>query len=243
MVNTQLQAVLLSVTSGRKQLAMTAAEQREISLLRHRIIFSAKMVVFTEGEPAVAVYKLTHGIAALYKMMTDGRRQIVGFALSGDYLASPFSDRHACSVEAIGEVRADQFPRRAFLDFLWSHPANMCQMIEANLQETNAAREHMLLLGRGTAEEKFVEFIVNWRARIGRRGALASLVPLPMSRLDVADYLGLTIETISRLLTKLEREQVIRVIPEGLQLMGPVDRPSLFERRCVTVSVADVVRC
>jgi CRP/FNR family transcriptional regulator len=106
----------------------------------------------------------------------------------------------------------------------------MCQMIEANLQETNAAREHMLLLGRGTAEEKFVEFVLKWRARIGRKGALANLVPLPMSRLDVADYLGLTIETVSRLLAKLEREKVIRVIPEGLQLMGSVERPLLFQK-------------
>jgi CRP/FNR family transcriptional regulator len=55
-------------------------------------------------------------------------------------------------------------------------------------------------------------------------------VPLPMSRLDVADYLGLTIETVSRLLAKLEREKVIRVIPEGLQLMGSVERPLLFQK-------------
>ena len=75
-----------------------------------------------------------------------------------------------------------------------------------------------------------VEFIINWRARIGRRGALANLVPLPMSRSDIADYLGLTIETVSRLLTKLERENLIRVIPKGLQLMGPAERPLLFER-------------
>jgi hypothetical protein len=89
----------------------------------------------------------------------------------------------------------------------------------------------MLLLGRGTAEEKFVEFIINWRARLGRKGALANLVPLPMYRRDIADYLGLTIETISRLLAKLERENVVHVIPEGLQLIGPTERPLLFERR------------
>jgi CRP/FNR family transcriptional regulator len=215
---------------SRKQLVMTAAEQRDVSLVRQRISFFANMVVFIEGEPAESVYKLTHGIAVLYKIMADGRRQIVSFALPGDFLASPFSDTYPCSVETIGEVRADQFLRAPFLDFLWSHPANMCQMIEANLQETNAAREHMLLLGRGRAEEKFVEFVLKWRARIGRKGALANLVPLPMSRLDVADYLGLTIETVSRLLAKLEREKVIRVIPEGLQLMGSVERPLLFQK-------------
>ena len=103
-------------------------------------------------------------------------------------------------------------------------------MLEAVGEEIDAAREHMLLLGCGTAEEKLVEFIISWRARVGRRGALANLLPLPMARRDVADYLGLTIETVSRLLTKLERENVVRVIPEGLQLMGPTERPLLFER-------------
>jgi CRP/FNR family transcriptional regulator len=88
----------------------------------------------------------------------------------------------------------------------------------------------MLLLGRGTAEEKFAEFIVVWRARAGRRGALSNLVPLPMSRRDIADFLGLTIETVSRVVTKLEREKVLHVTPEGLQLMGSTERPLLFER-------------
>jgi CRP/FNR family transcriptional regulator, anaerobic regulatory protein len=88
----------------------------------------------------------------------------------------------------------------------------------------------MLLLGRGTAEEKLAEFIVRWRARAGRKGALANLVPLPMSRRDIADFLGLTIETVSRIITKLERENVVRVTSEGLQLMGSTERPLLFER-------------
>jgi CRP/FNR family transcriptional regulator len=103
-------------------------------------------------------------------------------------------------------------------------------MLEAASQEVDAARDHVLLLGRGTAEEKLAEFIINWRARLGRRGALANLVPLPMSRREIADFLGLTIETVSRLLTKLERENVIRVVPDGLQLMGSTKRSLLFER-------------
>jgi CRP/FNR family transcriptional regulator, anaerobic regulatory protein len=103
-------------------------------------------------------------------------------------------------------------------------------MLEAALQETSVARDHMVLLGRGTAEEKFAEFIIGWRAKVGRRGVLANLVPLPMSRRDIADFLGLAIETVSRVITKLERKNVVRVIPEGLQLMGSTEQPLLCER-------------
>jgi CRP/FNR family transcriptional regulator len=195
-----------------------------------RISFPAHSTISTEGEPSTTVYMVTHGTACLYKMLTDGRRQVVAFALPGDFLGSPFSDRYPCSVDAINEVVARQFLRESFLTFLRAHPNSLCFMLEAAWQENNAAHDHMLLLGRGTAEEKFAEFIVGWRARAGRRGALANLVPLPMSRRDIADFLGLTVETVSRVVTKLERENVVRVIPEGLQLMGSTERPFLFER-------------
>jgi CRP/FNR family transcriptional regulator, anaerobic regulatory protein len=181
----------------------------------------AKATVFKEGEPKTAVYKLTQGTAVRYRMRADGRKQIVGFALPGDFLNSPFADRHTCSVDVIGQATAYQFPGRRFLTFLEAHPKTLRELLEKSAQEIDVTYEHMLLLGRGSAEEMFVEFIIWWRARVGRTGALANLVPLPMSRRDIADYLGLTIETVSRVLCKLERDKVLRVVPEGLQLMGP----------------------
>jgi CRP/FNR family transcriptional regulator, anaerobic regulatory protein len=195
------------------------------------ISFPAHSMISIEGEPSTMVYMVAHGTACLYKMLTDGRRQVVGFALPGDFLGSPFSDRYLCSVDAINEVTVRQLLRVPFLTFLRSHPENLCLMLEAALQETNAAQDHMLLLGRGTAEEKFAEFIIRWRARAVQRGALANLVPLPMTRRDIADFLGLTIETVSRVITKLERENVVRVTREGLLLMGSTERPLLFERK------------
>jgi CRP/FNR family transcriptional regulator len=102
-------------------------------------------------------------------------------------------------------------------------------MLDSALQEINAARDDKLLRGRSTAEEKFAEFIISRRARAGRRGSLSNLVPLPMSRRDIADHLGLTVETVSRVITRLEREYVVRVISEGLQSMGSTERPLLFE--------------
>jgi len=214
---------------GRKQFVSTEAEGVFGNLAR-RISFPAKAAIFAESEPSIAIYMLTRGTAGLYKMLADGRRQIVGFALPGDFLGLSLSDRYTCSVDAISEVAADQFLREPFLKFLRANPKSLYLMLEAALQETTAARDHMLLLGCGTAEEKFSEFIISWRARIGHGGVLSNLVPLPMSRRDVADFLGLRIETVSRVLTKLKRENVVRVIPEGLQLMGSTERPLLFER-------------
>ena len=127
---------------------------------------------------------LTRGTLALFKMMDDGRKQIVGFALPGDFLNSSFESRHSCSVEAISEVAVNRYSTKAFLSFLQTHPASLYRMLEIDLKQINAAQEHMLLLGRATAEEKIVELVIDWRARIGRRGALANLVPLPMSRIS-----------------------------------------------------------
>ena len=218
---------MIAVFGGGKRLVPTEVDEFNSA---RRINFPAHSTIFTESEPATAIYMLTRGYAGLYKMLADGRRQIVGFALPGDFLGSPFVERYSCSVDAISEVTARQFSREPFLTFLGLHPKHLSLMLEAALQEINSAHDHMLLLGRGTAEEKLVEFIVRWRARAGRKGALANLVPLPMSRRDIADFVGLTIETVSRTITKLEQENVLRVTSEGLQLMGSTDRPLLFER-------------
>jgi CRP/FNR family transcriptional regulator len=217
-----------AVFGGGKPFVPTEADQFGHSA--RRISFPAHSTIFTESAPSTTVYMITYGTAGLYKMLADGRRQIVGFALPGDFLGSPFIDRYQCSVDAISEVIVRQFLREPFLTFLRAHPKSLCLMLETALQGTNAAHDHMLLLGRGRAEERLAEFIIRWRARIGRTGALANLVPLPMSRKNIADFLGLTIETVSRVITKLERENVVRVIPEGLQLMGSTERPFLFER-------------
>ncbi len=78
----------------------------------------------------------------------------------------------------------------------------------------------MLLLGRRTAEEKVAAFLLNLQTRYGRIGAMSVNVPLPMSRQDIADYLGLTIETVSRTLTKLAKEKVVVVVPDGVRLLS-----------------------
>ena len=220
------------------QFALSEIEHSDVGKLGHSISVPPKATVFKQGEPKTAVYKLTRGTAVRYRLRADGRKQIVGFALPGEILNSPFADRHTCSVDVIGQATACQFPKRRFLTFLEGHPKALRGLFETSAQEIDATYEHMVLLGRATAEEGFAEFIIRWRARVGRTGALGNLVPLPMSRRDIADYLGLTIETVSRVLCKLERDNVLRVVPEGLQLIGPTERPILFERS-YKVALAD----
>jgi CRP/FNR family transcriptional regulator, anaerobic regulatory protein len=219
-----------TLLGGRERFVPNGLELSELGKLANRTNFRAKAAVFTEDEPTIAVYMVTHGTARLYKMLDDGRRQILGFALPGDFLGLSVSDRYTYSVEAISQVAACQFPRAPFLSFLQANPQSLYSMLQASLRETSAARDHMLLLGRGSAEQRLAEFIISWRARIGRAGVLSNLVPLPMPRYDVADFLGLTIETVSRVLSKLEREGVVRLVPKGLRLAGPKERPLLFER-------------
>lgn len=215
---------------GKERFVPNGVELSELEKLAHRTSFRAKATVFAENEPSIAVYMLTHGTTRLYKMLEDGRRQIVGFALPGDFLGLSISERHTYSVDAISQVAVCQFLRVPFLRFLQANPQSLYWMFEAALRETSAARDHMLLLGRGSAEQRLAEFIISWRARIGRAGVLSNLVPLPMPRNDIADFLGLTNETVSRVLAKLEREDVVRLVPKGLRLMGSKERPLLLER-------------
>ena len=215
---------------GKEQFVPNGVELSQLEKLAHRTSFRAKATVFAENEPSIAVYMLTHGTARLYRMLEDGRRQIVGFALPGDFLGLSVSDRYTYSVDAISQVAVCQFLRVPFLRFLQANPQSLYWMFEATLRETSAARDHMVLIGRGSAEQRLAEFIIGWRARIGRGGKLSNLVPLSMTRNDIADFLGLTNETISRVLAKLERENVVRLVPKGLQLMGSKERPLLFGR-------------
>jgi CRP/FNR family transcriptional regulator, anaerobic regulatory protein len=84
------------------------------------------------------------------------------------------------------------------------------------VRELNHARDHMVLLGRRSADEKLATFVVGWRDRLVELRGLSNKIPLPMSRQDIADYLGLTIETVSRTFTKLEREGIIAILPGGV---------------------------
>ncbi len=195
-------------------------EVRNLRGLATPIYFRAGKTIFSEGERADSVFGVSHGVVRLYKLLPDGRRQVLSFALPGDFLGMPLADRHNFSADAIGEVALCRFSRDELTKFIQSSPNLMRRMIEFATRELDMAQDQLLLLGNGSAEEKVAIFLVSWRNRLARLSVFSETVPLPMRRQDIADFLGLKLETVSRTLAKLEQKNVIRIIPKGVFLIG-----------------------
>lgn len=154
------------------------------------------------------------GVVKLTKMLSDGRRQIVGLQFAPDFVGQPFMDESNITAEAATEVSLCSFPRRAIELLMRKQPDLERRLFIQTSRELDQAREWMLMLGRKSASEKVASFIQMIAQHIAPSGALqaASLsFDLPLSRSEIADFLGLTIETVSRQLTKLRTEGVISI--------------------------------
>jgi CRP/FNR family transcriptional regulator len=201
-------------------------ELREFQKLAVQVSVAAGKTIFSEGELADSVFGLSRGFVRLYKLPPDGRRQILGFALPGDFLGMPINDRHRLSADAIGEVTLSRFSRIKLANFVLSSPNVLRLLMEFAARQLEMAQDQMI--GRRSAEEKVSIFLVNWRSRLTRITASSEAVPLPMPRRDIADFLGLTLETISRTFTKLEQRKAIRILPKAVMLTG-LEQPPLLK--------------
>ena len=154
--------------------------------------------VYGDGEPADYLYKVVSGAVRRYKVLDDGRRQVVGFYLAGDMFGLEIGDEHASSAEAVGLATVLVFKRRAVLALANRDGDIARQLWAMTARELHRTHRHTLLLIL-SAQERVVSFLFEMAARLESND-----VELPMSRQDIADYLGLTIETVSRTLTQLE---------------------------------------
>ena len=195
-------------------------ELAELTRLATPVRFDGGRTIFSEGDVARNAFGLSHGVVRLYRLLPDGRRQVVAFALPGDFLAMPLADRFSFSADAVGEISVCRFPREELKRLIQTNPGIMRLLIEFAARELQSAQDQLTLLGNGSAEERVVAFLANWRRRVGRLTPLSQTVPLPMRRQDIADFLGLKLETVSRTFAKLEQRNAIRIIPHGVVLMG-----------------------
>jgi CRP/FNR family transcriptional regulator len=167
----------------------------------------AGAALFWEGDEAGQIFDVLEGVVRVYRIMSDGRRAIMGFVHPGDVLGVSFQNRYLFTAEAVTKVRFRRFARGRFFAMINESPALRPQLFAILCDEMSAAQDQMLLLGRKTAEERVVSFLL----AIHRKSGLGNEIELPMSRQDMGDYLGLTIETVSRMMTSLTRRGLIGV--------------------------------
>jgi CRP/FNR family transcriptional regulator, anaerobic regulatory protein len=212
----QCKVRLLSVCA-----ALDRDELGEIESLAQPMTYAARATLFMQEEPADYLFNVTSGAVRLYNLLPDGRRQIVGFALPGDFIGLGLAEFHGFSADAIGETELCRFSRAAFVELVGRKPHLLRRLHELATHELSIAQDHMMLLGRQTAEERVVSFLLRLSDRWSRILGPSATVPLPMGRQDIADFLGLTIETVSRTLTALERDAMILIVPDGVRLLKP----------------------
>lgn len=167
--------------------------------------------LFLEGDANPFVFNVVEGAVKLYRLLPDGRRQITGFLFKGDFLGLGGRATAAFTAEALTPLSACRFRRTDFERLLEELPALEHRLVAMAGDELMAAQEQIVLLGRKTAKERIASFLVRLAARMEQLGEAKGVVHLPMTRLDIADYLGLTIETVSRVFTQLKTTGLIRL--------------------------------
>lgn len=161
--------------------------------------------IYGEGEPAEYVYQVIRGAVRTYKLLNDGRRQIGAFHLAGDVFGLDSGSTHRLTAEAIADTTVRLVKRRNLEIAAGSNVKVAHHLWTMTAGGLRHAEDHMLLLGRKTAMEKVATFLLEMDRRLARTGTMA----LPMCRRDIGDYLGLTLETVSRALSQLHDEGVL----------------------------------
>jgi CRP/FNR family transcriptional regulator, nitrogen fixation regulation protein len=204
-----------------RDIGMTSSSTALISLSEFSYKKGAE--VYGEKEPAEYVYQIKLGAVRSYKLLSDGRRQIGAFHLTGDIFGLENGTEHRFTTEAIVDTTV-RLVKRQSLELVAENDAvvarNLLSMTTNNLQH---AEDHMLLLGRKTSLERVAAFLLEMDKRL----AAADVMALPMSRRDIADYLGLTLETVSRALSHLHELGIIGFIGNTQRQIVLVDRQQL----------------
>lgn len=193
-------------------------EQDEIQVLnsigRRRNLAAGEQLLW-EGDEAIIVANVVRGVLKLSTQTSDGKEQILGLVYPSDFVGRPFGQITPYGVQALTEAEVCIFQRTDFDRFAREHPRLEHKLLERTLKELDRTRRWMLLLGRMTAEQKLASFLLETAERAEPIGCSTASSPepssltMPLSRQQIADVLGLTIETVSRLFSKMKMEGLI----------------------------------
>jgi len=171
-----------------------------MSLKRERALFH-------EGDAAEHYFKVITGAVRSCKLLANGRRHVGDFYLPGDFIGLDAIDTYVFTAEVITDTVVVRYSRRSVDALAWQEPKVGRRLLQLACKSLSAAQQQMLLLSRKTAEERIATFLLDMADRNGARDRLA----LPMTRTDIGDHLGLTMETVSRALAQLRKDGVIEL--------------------------------
>ena len=192
------------------------AELETLNNVKHYRSYAPGQEIVAAGETTSTIGSVVEGVVSLSKTMADGRRQMVGLMFPSDFIGRPKSPVAPYDAVAVTPVRLCLFSRPQFERLLREAPSIEQRLLEITLDELDAARDWMLLLGRKTAREKiasFLSILARRSAALAEAETVNGLVfELPLTREAIADYLGLTIETVSRQITALRKAGMIEMV-------------------------------
>ncbi len=216
--------------------ALSVDELHDLNVISHRKTLAPGQHHVFEGDQVRDFANVTNGVAKLVRSSEDGRMQIVGLLFPSDFIGGAVwadSDGHnklsePYSIEAVSEVELCVFSRREFHTLLRRYPSLEHTLLERTMSELQIARDWMFLLGRKTAEERVATFLFHVSDRIQTLTCKGTQsFDLPLGRADIADYVELTIETVSRQISKLRKAGVIEM--QGNRHVVAIDRDRLGE--------------
>jgi CRP/FNR family nitrogen fixation transcriptional regulator len=183
--------------------------------------FGRNMEIYAEGEPAAHIYKVVSGVVRISKLLPDGRRQISSFHTSGDMFGFEADNLHHASAEAVVPVKVIAYKWQSLLSAGTRSTSLVRDLLNLTMVVLGHTQEHLLLLGRKNALERVAAFLLD----MAKRTTTGSVVELAMPRHDIADYLGLTLETVSRMFAELKERGAIKL--EGARRVHLLDRDQL----------------
>ncbi len=198
---------------------LTDAQKAILADTARLVTVEPNKALFRQGDETENIYIVRSGLLRLYQRHLNGRRQVIGFAKPGDLLLSPLNERNEYSADALDPVCLCHFRRQDFIAFFQRDPAFSAALAIAIHEELMRARQQIALLGQKRAEPKVAQFLLTLLESYAWRNVEATLVPVRVPQADIADFLGMTVETVNRTLARFARDAIISVAKRGIDFL------------------------
>lgn len=194
---------------------LDAAALDEVLAETEQVTLAPRDMLFQEGDRASHVFTLVQGTAKLTRLLPDGREQVLGFRFAGDVLGYTGAEHYPFAAQLLTPAQLCRIERRRLDGLLRRYPALERRLLDLCVQELAATQEQLVTVGRRTAEARVAAFLLSVAEAGRRRHHVGAVYEMPMTRADIADFLGLTLETVSRTLTAFRRRGWVREPSHG----------------------------